>query len=59
MANTCTWINFQPATDVGEASNVWQDSIYTAVLQFVQNLQVKPTSITAEEKKVLLERFMN
>ena len=50
--------NFQPATDVGEASNVWQDSIYTAVLQFVQNLQVNPNTITVEEKKVLLERFM-
>ena len=50
--------HFQPATDVGKASNVWHDSIYSAVLKFVESLPVGPDSITAEEKEALMERFM-
>jgi len=50
--------NFQPAIDVGPASTVWYDSIYQAVLHYVESLIVKPENITAEEKQVLLARFM-
>ena len=50
--------NFQPATDVGNASNVWYDSIYKAIYDYVESLSIGPNMITADEKEVLLQRFM-
>jgi hypothetical protein len=50
--------NFQPDMNVGPASNVWYDSIYQAVLHYVESLTITPDNITTEEKAVLLTRFM-